>query len=121
MCFQRNISLLFWNGGSSALGVHWCRAIRSSGEGHDRFGGEDRDESTCSRRSQRARGVVEREEDGLLRSGTVEMPPGGAEAWWRARSLRRHGGARSWSRGDLSQRCVKVSFFRTVRGEWISI
>jgi hypothetical protein len=32
--------------------------------------------------------VVEREEDGLLRSSAVEMPPGGAKVRWRARSLR---------------------------------
>jgi hypothetical protein len=54
MRFQRNISLLFRNGGSSARGVHQCRARqwrgahRSSGKGHGRSDGGCGG-STCSR------------------------------------------------------------------------
>jgi hypothetical protein len=46
--------------------------------------------------------VVEREEDGLLRSGAVEMSLGGAEARWKA-----------WPqyRGDLSRHYSEVGFF----------
>jgi hypothetical protein len=40
MGFEHNISLLFRNGGSSAHGVHRCRAHRWRGDRHDRFGGE---------------------------------------------------------------------------------
>jgi hypothetical protein len=77
----------------------------TGGEG-GRLGGEGRGGSTRSRKGYGvARGMVEREEDRLLRSSTVER-----EAQWRARSLRQRDGARSQYRGDLSWRCGEVSF-----------
>ena len=58
-----------------------------SGEGHGRSGGERRDGSMRSRKV--ATGESVRGGDWLLHSGVVEMPPGGAKARWRARSVRR--------------------------------
>jgi hypothetical protein len=49
MRFQRNISLLFQNGGLSARRIHRCRVRRSSREGRDKFGGEGHGGSTRSR------------------------------------------------------------------------
>jgi hypothetical protein len=89
--FQRNISLLFGSRGSLARGVHRCKACRwrgarrSSREGRTKSDGEGHGGSTRSRRSRWARGVVEREKDGLLRSSAVEMLAGEAEEPWRGR------------------------------------
>jgi hypothetical protein len=79
--FQRNISFLFENGGSSARGVHRCRARRwrearrSGEEGRGKSSGEaaagPRTLEGYVRRE--ARGTVEREEDGLLHYGAVKM------------------------------------------------
>jgi hypothetical protein len=71
------------------------------------------------RRSWRARGVVEREEDGLLRSGMVETLAGGAEGQWRGGS-----GGECGHRGgaDVRRRFVWWVFLM-VGGqcEWMSI
>ena len=52
------------------------------------------------------RGAVEREKDGLLRSGAVEMPAGGAYELWRGRH-----GAECGHRGGAGGALRKVSFF----------
>jgi hypothetical protein len=85
--FQHNISLLFRNGGSSARGVHRWREAHRSGGGRGKSGGEGHNGSTHSRRPRRARGAVEREEDGLLHFGAVGMSVGEAEGQWRGRSM----------------------------------
>jgi hypothetical protein len=91
-----------------ALGIYRCRACRSGGEGHGRSGGEGRGGSTRSRRPQRARGVVKREKEGLLRSVAAEMSPSGVKAQWRGR----HGGECGRRGGAAERRHSLAEIYR---------
>jgi hypothetical protein len=99
MPFQRNISLLLVNRGLSTRRVHWCRARGWT--------------ELAAPVEKAAAGLVEKAPVYGRRNGeggrsAAMLECGGdvgwrsriameREAWWTARSPRRHGGARSWS------------------------
>jgi hypothetical protein len=93
--------------------VHRCRVRRSSGKGRSKSDGEGHDRSTRSRRPRHARGVVEREEDGLLHwhGGDTGWRSGGTVECAVAEESRACGGAWSPRRHGCGATLHEVSFF----------